>query len=51
MKRRILRALLVVALAMAAAGTWRFADTIIHEYEHVHEIPVAGTLITIGGDP
>jgi len=38
MKKQLLQTLLVVALAAAAAGTWRFAATVVHEYEHAHEV-------------
>jgi len=37
MKEATLRFLLFVALAAAAAGTWRFAAMVVHEYQHAHE--------------
>jgi hypothetical protein len=38
MKKQLLGFLLVVVLAAAAAGTWRFAAMVVHEYEHAHEV-------------
>jgi len=38
MKLRLLQTLLVVALAAAAVGSWRFAAMVIHEYEHAQEV-------------
>ena len=38
MKQRLLQTLLVVALAAAAVGSWRFAVMVIHEYDHAHEV-------------
>jgi hypothetical protein len=38
MKKRLLGFLLVVAVVVAAAGTWRFAAMVVHEYEHAHEV-------------
>ena len=38
MKKQLFGFLLFVALAAAAAGTWRFAGMVVHQYEHAHEV-------------
>jgi len=41
MKKILVQTVLVVVLAAGAAGTWRFATLIRHEYEHAHEVVLA----------
>ena len=38
MKKILVQTVLVVVLTAGAAGTWRFATLILHEYEHAHEV-------------
>jgi hypothetical protein len=48
MKKQLLQTLLVVALGAAAAGTWRSAVAVVHEYEHAHEVVLT---LKLGGYP